>query len=247
MLLGIYFHRLEHYVTFDSTAWRWDFAVWGRLLRIGLPAGGEFALMFVYMGVIYWIIRPFGQDAQAGFGIGMRLNQSLFLPAMAVAFATAPIVGQNYAAGKFARVRETFVRATLIGAGIMAVLTVLCQWRAESMARAFTSEPGAVAVATQFLKLISLNFIASGLVFTCSAVFQGLGNTVPAVLSAATRLGSFIIPAMWLAHQPHFRLVELWYVSIASMTVQAVVSLLLVRSQLRRRMPEPAAAVPEAG
>ena len=243
VLLGIYFHRLEHYVTFDATAWRWDFAVWGRLLRIGLPAGGEFALMFVYMMIIYWIIRPFGQDAQAGFGIGMRLNQSLFLPAMAVAFATAPIVGQNYAAGKFARVRETFVRATLIGAVIMAALTLLCQWRAEWLARAFTTEPGAVAVATQFLKLISLNFIASGLVFTCSAVFQGLGNTLPAVLSAATRLVSFIVPAMWLAHQPHFRLVELWYVSIASMTVQAVVSLWLVRSQLRRRMPDAVAAM----
>ena len=246
VMLGIYFHRLEHYVNFDATAWRWDFAVWGRLLRIGLPAGGEFALMFIYMGFIYWIIRPFGQDAQAGFGIGMRLNQSLFLPAMAVAFATAPIVGQNYAAGKFARVRETFVRATLIGAVIMAALTLLCQWRAEWLARAFTTEPGAVAVATQFLKLISLNFIASGVVFTCSAVFQGLGNTVPAVLSAATRLVSSIVPAMWLAHQPHFRLVELWYVSIVSMTVQAVVSLLLVRSQFRRRMPD-AAAVLEAG
>lgn len=243
VLLAVYFHRLEHYVTFDSTAWRWDVAVWGRLLRIGLPAGGEFALMFLYMMIIYWLIRPFGQDAQAGFGIGMRLNQSLFLPAMAIAFATAPIVGQNYAAGKFARVRETFVRATLIGAVIMVALTLLCQWRAEWLARAFTTEPGAVAVATQFLRLISLNFIASGLVFTCSAVFQGLGNTVPAMLSAATRLVSFIVPAMWLAHQPHFRLVELWYVSIASMAVQAVVSLWLVRSQLRRRMPDAVPAI----
>jgi putative MATE family efflux protein len=246
VLLGVYFRRLEHYVTFDSTAWRWDFAVWGRLLRIGLPAGGEFVLMFIYMAFIYWIIRPFGQDAQAGFGIGQRLNQSLFLPAMAVAFATAPIVGQNYAAGKFARVRETFVRATLIGAVIMALLTILCQLRAEWMARVFTTEPEAVAVATQFLHLISLNFIASGVVFTCSAVFQGLGNTVPAVLSAATRLLSSIIPALWLSHQPHFQMVELWYVSIASMTLQAVVSLLLVRSELRRRVPGAAATLEAA-
>jgi putative MATE family efflux protein len=246
VLLGIYFHRLEQYVTFERSAWRWDFSVWGRLLRIGLPAGGEFALMFVYMGIIYWIIRRFGEDAQAGFGVGMRLNQSLFLPAMAVAFATAPIVGQNYAAGKFARVRETIVRATLIGAVIMAALTLLCQWRAEGLVRVFTTEPGAIAVGTQFLKLISLNFIASGLVFTFSAVFQGLGNTVPAVLSAATRLLSFVIPAMWLTHQPGFRLVELWYVSIASMTVQALVSLWLMRSELRRRMPDTAAAAAAA-
>jgi hypothetical protein len=47
---------------------------------------------------------------------------------------------------------------------------------------------------------------------------------------------------MWLTHQPGFRLVELWYVSIASMTVQAVVSLWLVRSELRRRMPDTEAA-----
>jgi hypothetical protein len=51
---------------------------------------------------------------------------------------------------------------------------------------------------------------------------------------------------MWLSHQPRFRLVELWYVSIVSMTVQAVVSLWLVRSQLRRRMPAAAAALEAA-
>jgi len=204
-LLAIYFHRLEHYVAFDSSAWRWDFSVWRRLLRIGLPAGGEFVLMFLYMAVIYWIIRPFGQDAQAGFGVAQRINQSLFLPAMAVAFATAPIVGQNYAAGKFERVREAFLRAAVIGTLVMGSLTLLCQWRAQWLVHAFTTEPGAVAVASQFLKIVSLNFVASGLVFTCSSVFQGLGNTVPAVLSSATRILSFVGPALWLEAQPEFR------------------------------------------
>jgi Na+-driven multidrug efflux pump len=69
---------------------------------------------------------------------------------------------------------------------------------------------------------------------------------VPAVLSAATRIVSFIVPALWLKQQPQFRLVELWYISIASMTVQAVASLWLVRWQLQRRMPDTAAAL-EAG
>src|SRR5450432_4517876 len=121
-MLAMYFRRLEKYVWFDLAAWRPRLSTWGRLLRIGLPAGGEFALMFAYLAVIYWIIRRFGADAQAGFGIGQRLMQSMFLPAMAVAFATAPIVGQNFAAGKFARVRETFALAVLIGSGIMLLL-----------------------------------------------------------------------------------------------------------------------------
>jgi len=45
----------------------------------------------------------------------------------------------------------------------------------------------ALAGAAQFLQVISWNFVASGLVFTCSALFQGLGHTMPAVLSSATR------------------------------------------------------------
>jgi putative MATE family efflux protein len=115
VMLALYFHRLEKYVGFVRAQWRPQMVVWRRLLRVGLPAGGEFLLMFVIMAVLYWVIRPFGTDAQAGFGIGMRIMQSMYLPAMAVSFAAAPIVGQNFAARKFARVRETFALSTLIG------------------------------------------------------------------------------------------------------------------------------------
>jgi MATE family, multidrug efflux pump len=237
VMLGVYFHRLEKYVGFESSAWRPRFETWWRLLRVGLPAGGEFALMFAYLGVIYWIVRRFGADAQAGFGIGQRLMQSMFMPAMAVAFATAPIVGQNFAAGKYARVRETFALAALIGSSIMVVLTFFCQWGSTWALHAFTVNPAALSVGGQFLRVISWNFLASGIVFTCSAVFQGLGHTIPAVLSSASRLISFVVPALWLSALREFQIVELWYVSVASVTLQAILSLWLVRIEFRRRLP----------
>jgi putative MATE family efflux protein len=236
ILLWGYFRKLEKYVAFDTTAWRPQFPVWGRMLRIGLPAGGEFALMFVFMGVMYSITRRFGADAQAGFGVGMRLMQCLFLPAMAVAFATAPIVGQNFGAGKYARVRETFAFASLVGSAIMVVLTLIAQWRAASLIHIFTADPAALAVGAQFLHICSWNFVATGLVFTCSGVFQGLGNTVPAVISAGSRLISFVVPALWLAAQPDFQIVQLWYASVASVTIQALISLWLVRAEFRKRL-----------
>jgi putative MATE family efflux protein len=242
LMLGLYFHRLEKYVGFDTSLWRPQPATWRRLLRIGLPAGGEFALMFVLMAVLYWILRRFGADAQAGFGIGMRIMQSMFLPAMAVAFAAAPIVGQNFGAGKFARVRETFTLATLFGSCIMVCLTLFCQWGAAGVVRGFTKDPTALAVGTQYLQIISWNFLASGFVFTCSAVFQGLGHTIPAVLSSASRLITFVVPALWLVSQPHFELVQLWYVSVGSVALQALLSLWLVRREFRLRLaPAPVA------
>ena len=244
VLLAMYFHRLEKYVAFDSAAWRPQLATWTRLLRVGLPAGGEFALMFIYMAMIYWIIRRFGADAQAGFGIGQRIMQSMFLPAMAVAFAAAPIVGQNYGAGRFARVRETFALASLIGSCIMVFLTLFCQWRSAWLIHAFTTDPTALAVGSQYLRVISWNFLASGFVFTCSAVFQGLGHTMPAVWSSASRIVSLVVPALWLAASPQFQLIQLWYVSVTSITLQAALSLWLVRTEFRRRVPLPAPSVP---
>src|SRR3546814_3210886 len=68
--------------------------------------GGEFALMFVYMGVIYAVIGGFGAAAQAGFGVGSRVMQAIFLPAIAVAFACSPIAAQNVGAGQPARSEE---------------------------------------------------------------------------------------------------------------------------------------------
>jgi putative MATE family efflux protein len=245
VMLGLYFHRLEKYVGFDTKLWRPQFAAWSRLLRIGLPAGAEFALMFVFVGVIYWIIRRFGADAQAGYGIGTRMMQSMFLPAMAVAFAAAPIVGQNYGAGKYPRVRETFVLATLFGGCIMVCLTLFCQLRSAWLIGKFTKDPMALQVGTQYLRVISWNFLASGFVFTCSAVFQGLGNTVPVVLSSASRLLTFVVPALVLASQPHFELIQVWYLSVASVASQALFSLWLVRREFRKRLPllaEPLAA-----
>jgi putative MATE family efflux protein len=243
VLLALYFHRLEKYVAYDPSAWLPQPATWGRLLRIGLPAGGEFALMFLFMAVMYWITGRFGSAAQAGYGIGSRLMQSMFLPAMAVSFATAPIVGQNFAAGKFQRVRQTFAIAALIGSCIMVSLTLFCQWRSEWLIHAFTNDKTAMAVGGQFLRVISWNFLASGLVFTCSAVFQGLGHTLPAVLSSASRLISFVVPAMWLASSPHFQLIQLWYVSVASITLQAALSLWFVRGEFHRRLPAAPASV----
>jgi putative MATE family efflux protein len=245
LLLALYFHRLEKYVGFIRSQWKPQMIVWRRMLKVGLPAGGEFLLMFLLMAVLYWVLRPFGADAQAGFGIGMRIMQSMYLPAMAVSFAAAPIVGQNFAAGKFARVRETFALATLIGACIMVVLTLFCQWGSVLVIRGFTKDPTAIAVGSQYLQVISWNFLASGFVFTCSAVFQGLGNTVPAVLSSASRVFTFVVPVLWMSAQPHFEMIHVWYLSVASVAFQAVFSLWLVRREFRLRLgaaPQPIAA-----
>jgi putative MATE family efflux protein len=235
-VLAVYFLRLEKYVRFDASQWRPRTATWLRMLNIGLPAGGEFALLGVYSGLIYWVIRDFGAAAQAGFGIGTRLTQAIFLPALAIAFGAAPLAGQNFGARLAARVRETFRVAAISGGAIMAVLAVFTHWKGELLVRAFTSDPEVIAFAAQYLAIISWNFVAVGLVFTCSSMFQALGNTWPSLASSGMRLVTFALPAIWLSTRPGFEIVEVWHLSVATVLLQAIVSLTLVSWQLRIRL-----------
>jgi putative MATE family efflux protein len=241
VLLAMYFFKLEKYVQLHPSMWAPRLRLWLRVFNIGLPAGGEFALMFGYMAVIFWIIRTFGAAAQAGFGVGSRVMQAIFLPAMAVAFATAPIVGQNFGAQRPERVRATLRSALLMTCGVMLLLTLICQVQSAWLIRPFSKEPSVVAVGAQFLTIISWNFVASGIIFTCSSTFQGLGNTWPSLASSASRLITFVGPAIWLSGQPWFQLHHLWHLSVATVSVQALTSLVLIRREFRRRLPlEPA-------
>jgi Na+-driven multidrug efflux pump len=202
--------------------------------------------MFVYMAVIYTVIRDFGTEAQAGFGVGGRVMQAIFLPAMAVAFATSPVAAQNMGARKFDRVRETFRVSIAIGSVVMLALTLCAQISPDSLVRWLAKTDPVTAVGAEFLRYISWNFVAQGVVFTCSGMFQALGNTVPALLSSATRLVTFAIPVVWWSQHPGFELHDVWMVSMASVALQAVFSLLLLRGQFRQRLqplPAPTAAV----
>jgi len=246
VLLALYFIKLEKFVTFDRALWAPRVETWRRILGIGLPAGGEFALMFIYMVVIYTVIRDFGSTAQAGFGIGARVMQAIFLPAMAVAFATSPVAGQNMGAGLLDRVRATFRSAIGIGSVLMLALTLICQVEPGWFVRAFTSDAAVVAIATQFLRYISWNFVAQGIVFTCSGMFQALGNTVPSLISSASRLLTFALPTIWLSQQPGFELRHVWMASVASVALQAIFSLWLMRREFQLRLRPAAVATAAA-
>lgn len=235
-VLWTYFRKADNYLSLDPGQWRPQIAQWRRILSVGLPAGGEFAIMFVYLAVVYYALGDFGPSAQAGFGIGSRLLGLIQVPAMALAFAAAPIIGQNFGAGNGPRVRQTIRQILVAVTTVMIATTVITQWRPELLLRGFTEDQATVADGTLFFRMVSLNLVAQGAIFVCSSAFQGLGNTRPQLVSSTVRLITYVIPTLWLSAQPGFRAEHIWYLSIATTSMQALLSLWLLRRELRKRL-----------
>ena len=205
VLLILYFERSYHYLHFRFAQFRPQTRIWNSLLRIGLPAGAEFILISVYIIIVSSIIRGFGAAAQAGFGVGARVMQALFLPVVALSFAVAPVVGQNFGGRRGDRVRHSIYSALGISSVMMLLLTIVSQFSSAAMIRAFSRDPAVIAFGSDYLRIVSFNFIAAGIAFTTSSAFQGIGNTFPPLISSMTRLLLFALPATLLSLHPGFQ------------------------------------------
>ncbi len=234
--ISFYFLDPDAYLRFHFADWKPKFSVWWQMLKIGLPAGVEFGLMGLYMVVVYAISRRFGAAAQAGFGVGFRIVQSAFLPIVALGFAVAPVAGQNFGANKGDRVRSVFKTAASIAAGFMLVLGVGIYLAAPQLMRLFSSDPEVIHVGVDYLHIVTLNFVASGITFVSASMFQGMGNTLPLLATSFLRMVVGIVPAIVLSRRPEFALTWIWWFTVLSTTLQMTLNLVLLQREFRLKL-----------
>ena len=237
--LGTYFVSKDAYLHFVVADWRPRFDTWKRMLAIGLPTGFEFAMTAFYLAFVYWITRPFGAAAQAGFGIGGRLVQAGFMPVVALGFAVAPVAGQNFGARNSDRVRRTFRDGAALASAVMLIFAILCNLVPDEMVRVFSKDPAVIQVGVDYLRIVSFTFIPSGIIFVASSMFQAMGNTIPSLISSGIRITLVVIPAFLLSRLPGFELKWIWFLSAGAVLVQLTISLLLLRREWARRLSFP--------
>jgi len=241
VLIGViwlagYFFRKDSFLRFVVADWRPRFDMWKQVLAIGLPAGVEFGLIAVYLFIVYTVSRPFGAAAQAGFGIGMRVVQAGFMPVVALGFAVAPVAGQNFGARRPERVKHTFRDAAAMAGGVMLVFAAACHIAPAALVRVFSADPAVIAVGDEYLRIVSWNYVASGIIFVASSMFQAMGNTLPSLASSTVRIVLIAVPAFLLARLPGFQLKWIWYLSVGAVLVQLALSMWLLRREFARRL-----------
>ena len=119
---------------------------------------------------------------------------------------------------------------------MMLVLAVIIEIIPGTMIRFFSKDAAVILFGSDYLRIVAFNFVAAGIVFTSSSMFQGLGNTMPPLLSSASRLILFALPALLLSRTPGFNIKLVWYLSVGSQLLQACINLLLLRRELNRKL-----------
>ena len=234
--LAFYFRGPDAYLHLRPSQWRPDVREWLGMLKIGLPAGAEFALMSVHLLVVYTVSRPFGAAAQAGFGIGLRVVQACFLPVVALGIAVAPVAGQNFAARHGDRVRATFRAGLLMASALMVLVGIACFFGATPMIGRFSPDAQVIAIGAEYLRIVATSFVASGIVFVASSMFQALGNTVPPLTTSFLRVIVVALPVLLLSRVAGFELRWIWYIGVAGLWLHAAANMMMLEREFRRRL-----------
>lgn len=161
-----------------STGFAPRLADFGVITGQALPASFAMIVMMIAGFVVQYFLKGFGGAAVAAYGVALRIEQLLLLPAFGLTGALLPIAAQNYGARNFDRVREA-VRFCF-KSGVMLMLGAsLVLWLAGKFAMGvFTDDPEVIRIGASYLAVDGFILPVYVMLFAINSLLQALKKPV---------------------------------------------------------------------
>lgn len=204
---------------------------WKAILHIGVPAALNNLIPPVSAAIVTRLLAGHGDLVVAGFGVATRIEMLFWMIMAAVATSTGPIVGQNWGAGLYTRVRDSMRTSYLfcLGWGVFSLIVMLI-W-VEPMVAIIKNDPTIIDIATEYLLIIALSLGFVGVQNTASFCFNALGKPGPALVLSIFRLIVLYVP-MAIAANYWFGYVGVFWATAIANVVAGAISWLWARSAI---------------
>lgn len=170
----------------------------GRIYAIGIPATLNLALPSLLISTLNAILAAYDQVYILILGIYYKLQTFLYLPANGLVQGMRPLMGFNFGAGEYRRLKQIYKWVLLLSGGIMLIGTILCLAVPETLMGLFTQNPHTIQAGGTALRIISAGFVISAVSVTSSGALEGLGKGLPSLTISLSRYLVVILPAAWL-------------------------------------------------
>lgn len=130
------------------------------------------------------IISHFGNEALAGYTIGIRIIAFSIMPAWGMANAAATLVGQNLGAQQPDRAEKSVWRSAFFNMIFLCSIAIVFIIFAKPLVMIFTTEADVVAYGVECLRYVCLGYMFYGYGMVISQAFNGAGDTkTPTILN----------------------------------------------------------------
>ncbi|HCO66391.1 MAG TPA: MATE family efflux transporter [Dysgonomonas sp.] len=173
-----------------------------------------------------------GDMAIGAYTIANTLVMLVVMIVIGLTQGMQPIVGYNYGAKNFARVRETLIQTIKAGTIITIFGFILGFFFPKLFVSFFGPGPELAEKSAEALKLIVLCFPLVGFQIVVSNFFQSIGMAGKAIFLSLTRQVLFLVPALFILPR-YFGLDGVWLSMPLADFVSVITSFILIMIQIR--------------
>ncbi|WEG18267.1 MATE family efflux transporter [Alkalihalophilus pseudofirmus] len=192
---------LRYYLTGQSSlslAWedlKIKWSIVKEVVSVGMPAFVQQASGSIMMIAINTMLIQYGSDLYVGiFGIIQRILMFAVMPIIGVMQGMMPIVGYNYGAKQFERMRETIwltLKVVVISSVVIFLsMMIFPAW----FMRIFTADREVIEAGASAMRILFLTFFVVGVQVVAGGLYQALGKPKPALILSLSRQILFLIP-----------------------------------------------------
>lgn len=194
----IYLNRTHKIIRFSFSDLTFDWAIFYKSIRIGLPTGIQQTFVALGMMALVSIVNGFGTNVIAAFSVASRIDSLASMPAMNFSAALSAFVGQNIGAKKIERVRSGFVATLRMSAIISIVVSAIVLIFGEFIIMLFTKDPEVIRIGEEYLIIVGAFYVLFSTMFVIAGVLRGAGDTIIPMFISLIALWVIRIPGAWI-------------------------------------------------
>lgn len=175
-VIYLYRRREAFHFDFKLKSFMPNGEVLGKICRQGLPQAIQMAAINVSIMFIHANVNSFGVAASAAFSVGSKIEHIPSIATQGFSNAVAAMVGQNFAAKKFDRIRQTTNVAMVVSVVVLAIAAAIYLIFPETMFRLFTQDESVIALAATVLACMTIAYPANAMMNAYRGVVLGVGN-----------------------------------------------------------------------
>lgn len=164
------------------------------LTNLATPIGSTFVMT---------TMAKYGDSAVAAYATIGRIVPVAFSILFALSGAISPIIGQNYGAKQYQRVKRTYHHAIVFSVGVVAFVSLLLFVGQSYLMAAFNLSGAGAELLMLFCSGLSLFFIADGVLFSTNSAFNSLGYPLYSTFFNYAKFFLGVIPAVWILSYFH--------------------------------------------
>ena len=174
----------------------------GKLIReiysVGIPSSIMMLMPSFLISILNRILAGFSSVYVAVLGVYYKLQTFIYMPANGIVQGMRPIIGYNYGAGEYERVRTTIRYSLACAASIMLAGTVLGLLIPGPIFALFQADAELLDAGITALRIICLGFLVSSVGVIASGTFEALGNGRNSLIISLLRQFIVTIPLSFI-------------------------------------------------